>query len=147
MGKMKQLWEEERQKEQDYADADMYIEYAKKQKRGNEMKTFKRIEEILSAKFELEEVQEEMILASNFLIIWIAFDEISPGISHQGVEDLLNNASLEYGNINCLSETERTDNPDGSGHIKFIFRKDDEEELDEWKYHQYEEAIRQEKWF
>ena len=147
MGKMGQLWEEERQKEQDYADADMYIEYAKKQKKENEMKTFKRIEEILSAKFELEEVQEEKILASNFLIIWIAFDEISSGISHQGVEDLLNNANPEYGNINCLSETERTDNPDGSGHIKLIFRKDDKEELDEWKYHQYEEAIRQEKWF
>lgn len=147
MGKVKQLWEEERQKEQDYADADMYIEYAKKQKRGNEMETFKRIEEILSAKFELEEVQEEKILASNFLIIWVVFDEISPLISHQGVEDLLNNANLEHGNINCLSETDRTDNPDGSGHIKFIFRKDDREELDEWKYHQYEEAIRQEKWF
>lgn len=29
---MKQLWEEERQKEQDYADADMYIEYAKTKK-------------------------------------------------------------------------------------------------------------------
>ena len=69
MGKMGQLWEEERQKEQDHADADMYIEYAKKQKRGNVMETFKRIEEILSAKFELEEVQEENILASNFLII------------------------------------------------------------------------------
>ena len=66
MGKWGQLWEDERQKEQAHADADMYIEYAKKQKRGNVMETFKRIEEILSAKFELEEVQEEKILASNY---------------------------------------------------------------------------------
>ena len=27
MGKMKQLWEKERQKEQDHADADMHMEY------------------------------------------------------------------------------------------------------------------------
>ena len=39
------------------------------------MKTFKRIEINLAEKFQLDDIQEEKVLESSFMIVYIPFDE------------------------------------------------------------------------
>jgi len=115
-------------------------------------RTFKRIEINLQEKFQLEDIQEEKILASSFLLVYIPFDErIGDAVTLQEVEDLLDGCGF---NQDFLDSYDR-ESGDHSGYVKLIFRKDDRDELAKGDWinqdgrtsDSYEEALRQERWF
>ena len=113
------------------------------------MKTFKRIEINLQEKFQLEDIQEEKILASNFMLIYIPFDErIGDAVTLQEVEDLLDGCGFSQDFLDSYDK----ESGDHTGYVKLVFREDDEDELDEWVNQHgcegdYEEALHQERWF
>ena len=118
-------------------------------KKGKVMKTFKRIEINLAEKFQLDDIQEEKVLESSFMIVYIPFDErIGDAVTLQEVEDLLDSCGFSQ---DYLEEFDK-ESGDHSGYVKLVFREDDEEGLKAWMYHlgtasDYEEALRQERWF
>tara|TARA_R100000808_G_scaffold21063_1_gene45545 strand:+ start:311 stop:667 length:357 start_codon:yes stop_codon:yes gene_type:complete len=113
---------------------------------------FKRIEANLRARFECEDFQEEKILASNFLIVWIVFEGLEDMPSYQEIVKLLSNTDFGEGNADYLDEYDRTEDIGGSGYIKLVFRKDDEKEYEDYLNQtgcegDYEEELNQERWF
>ena len=116
------------------------------------MKTFKRIEINLAEKFQLDDVQKEKILASNFMLIYIPFDErIGDAVTLQEVEDLLDGCGFNQDFLDSYDK----ESGDHTGYVKLVFRKDDRDELakgdwinqDGYTSDPYEEALRQQRWF
>ena len=99
---------------------------------------------------DIEDIQEEKILASSFMIVYIPFDELGgiDPVSLREVEDLLDGCGFSQ---DILEDYDK-ESGNQTDYVKLIFREDDEEELALWidqngDIGDYEEVIHQERWF
>tara|TARA_R110002020_G_scaffold42520_1_gene124451 strand:- start:697 stop:1035 length:339 start_codon:yes stop_codon:yes gene_type:complete len=110
---------------------------------------FKDIEKKLYDQFGFEDVQQEKVLASNFIIIYAASDETEFQLDldvHQ-LSESLEKTGYEIDECDII-EVENHAAP----YYKVVFRKDDQEDLNDWIDENgcqgdYEEAVHQERWF
>jgi len=113
------------------------------------MKTLKRIEAALGEKFELDDPQEETILASDFMIISIPFDErIDHCVTLKEIEAWMDEKGFDQ---DLLYEYDK-ESGEHTDYVKLVFREDNEESVNRWidqngDIGDYEEVIHQERWF
>jgi len=98
---------------------------------------------------DIEDIQEEKILASNFMIVYIPFDELGgiEPVSLQEVEDLLDGCGFSQDYLDTYDKASGSH----ADYVKLVFREDGEDLKEDMKLHggidDYEEALRQERWF
>ena len=92
---------------------------------------------------DIEDIQEEKILASNFMIVYIPFDELGgiEPVSLQEVEDLLDGCGFSQDYLDTYDKVASSH----ADYVKLVFREDSED-LKEG-IEDYEETLRQERWF
>ena len=103
------------------------------------------IEKKLYDEFGLEEVQQDGVLASRFVVIYAPSDEMEPSVT-----DISKSLKKEGYELEDWDIIDVESHP--ARYHRLVFRKDDQEEIVEWlEYHgaesDYEEALRQQRWF
>jgi hypothetical protein len=108
---------------------------------------FKDIEKKLYEDFGFEDVQQEQVLASNFIIIYAASDEIETDLSVPDVSKSLEKTGYELEEWDIIDVENHA-----APYYKVVFRKDDQEDLNDWIDENgcegdYNETLHQERWF